>query len=88
MFASYGVEEGGEEQFRKEVAENMARELKNAVQCKGQAAGHGCGDGAHESLEVPKSLIAQEIDAMRQQMFQQFGGAGAPGPGSEVPAAR
>ena len=24
LFASYGVEEGGEEQFRKEVAENMA----------------------------------------------------------------
>ena len=34
LFEKYGVEEGGEEQFRKEVGENMARELKNAVQNK------------------------------------------------------
>ena len=34
LFAKYGVEEGGEEQFRKEVAENMTRELKNAVEGK------------------------------------------------------
>ena len=34
LFAKYGVEEGGEEQFRKEVGENMARELKNAIQGK------------------------------------------------------
>ena len=31
---------------------------------------------AHQSLEVPKALVDQEIGAMRQQMFQQFGGAG------------
>jgi trigger factor len=30
---------------------------------------------AHSSLELPASLIAQEVNAMRQQMFQQFGGA-------------
>jgi trigger factor len=32
--------------------------------------------GAHDGLEIPKALIAQEVDAMRGQMFQQFGGAG------------
>ena len=77
LFASYGVEEGGEEQFRKEVAENMARELKNAVQAKVKQQVMDAVIAAHESLEIPKSLISQEIDAMRQQMFQQFGGAGA-----------
>ena len=30
---------------------------------------------AHESLEMPASLISQEVSAMRQQMFQQFGAA-------------
>ena len=30
---------------------------------------------AHENLEMPASLISQEVSAMRQQMFQQFGGA-------------
>ncbi len=34
LFAQYGVEEGGEEQFRKEVSENMTRELNNAVEGK------------------------------------------------------
>jgi trigger factor len=28
---------------------------------------------------VPKSLVGQEINVMRSQMFQQFGGAGAAG---------
>ena len=77
LFASYGVEEGGEAQFRKEVAENMARELKNAVQAKVKQQVMDAVIAAHESLEIPKSLISQEINAMRQQMFQQFGGAGA-----------
>jgi len=76
LFANYGVEEGGEEQFRKEVADNMARELKNAVQAKVKQQVMDAVIAAHESLEIPKSLISQEIDAMRQQMFQQFGGAG------------
>jgi len=75
LFAKYGVEEGGLETFRKEVRQNMARELKNAVQgkVKQQVMDHLV--QAHESLEVPQALIAREIDAMRQQMFQQFGGA-------------
>ena len=30
---------------------------------------------AHGSLEIPRALLAQEINAMRSQMFQQFGGA-------------
>ena len=30
---------------------------------------------AHDDLELPASLIEQEVNAMRQQMFQQFGGA-------------
>ena len=76
LFTKYGVKDGGEEQFRKDVAENMARELKNAVQTKTKEQVMDAMFDAHKSLEVPKALINQEIAAMRNQMLQQFGGAG------------
>lgn len=75
LFRQYGVEEGGEEQFRKEVAENMSRELKNAVVNKVKQQVMDAVVAAHQSLEVPRALVAQEVDALRQQMFQQFGGS-------------
>lgn len=76
LFAQYGVEEGGEEQFRKEVAENMARELKNAIDGKVKQQVMDAVIAAHEAVEIPRALVAQEVDALRNQMFQQFGGAG------------
>ena len=75
LFAKYGVEEGGEEQFRKEVGENMARELKNAVQGKVKQQVMDAVIAAHGDVDIPKALVAQEVDALRNQMFQQFGGA-------------
>ncbi len=76
LFAQYGVADGGEEQFRKEVADNMARELKNAVEAKVKQQVMDAVLETHQSLEVPQSLVDQEVGVMRQQMFQQFGGAG------------
>ena len=76
LFAKYGVEEGGEERFRQDVSANMARELKNAVEASVKQQVMDALLEAHQSLEVPKALVSQEIKAMRQQMFQQFGGAG------------
>jgi len=76
LFAKYGVEEGGLEKFRSEVRQNMARELKNAVQAKVKQQVMDALAQAHQSLEVPKALVRREIEAMRNQMFQQFGGAG------------
>jgi trigger factor len=76
LFAKYGVEDGGEARFRKEVADNMARELKNAVQSKIKQQVMDAVLEAHKSLEVPKALIDQEITALRNQMFQQYGGLG------------
>ncbi|RLQ23115.1 trigger factor [Seongchinamella sediminis] len=76
LFAQYGVEEGGEAQFRKEVAENMARELKNAVEGKVKQQVMDAVIAAHENVDIPRALVAQEVDALRNQMFQQFGGAG------------
>ncbi|TGD73651.1 trigger factor [Mangrovimicrobium sediminis] len=74
LFAQYGVEEGGEEQFRKEVSENMSRELKNAVEGKIKQQVMDAVLEAHGGVELPRALVAQEVDALRRQMFQQFGG--------------
>ena len=76
LFAKYGVEEGGEERFREDVSANMARELKSAVEANVKQQVMDALLEVHQSLEVPKALVDQEISAMRQQMFQQFGGAG------------
>ncbi len=75
LFAQYGVEEGGEAEFRAEVQQNMTRELKNAVDAKVKQQVMDALLDAHASLEVPRALVEQEINAMRGQMFQQFGGA-------------
>ena len=77
LFAKYGVEEGGLDEFRSQVSQNMARELKNAVESKVKEQVMEALSQAHESVEVPRALVAREVSAMRNQMFQQFGGAGA-----------
>jgi len=76
LFKQYGVEEGGEERFRKEIADNMRRELNNAVKNKVKQQVMDAVLEAHAAQEVPRALIDSEIQAMRKQMFQQFGGAG------------
>jgi trigger factor len=75
FFAKFGVSEGGEAAFRKEVAENMARELKNAIKNKVKSQVMDGLLSVHAALEVPKALIGEEIKVLRGQMMQQFGGA-------------
>ncbi len=76
LFKQYGIEEGGEEEFRKQVGDNMRRELKNAVTARVKQQVMDALLDAHGALEIPRSLIQQEIRALRAQMFQQFGGMG------------
>ncbi len=76
LFAKYGVEGGDLGAFREEIGENMARELKNAINADVKKQVMDAVIDAHESLEIPKALLQQEIAAMRQQMLQQFGGMG------------
>ena len=75
LFAQYGLEDGTEESFRAEVKQNMERELRNAVEASVKNQVMDAVVAAHDELELPDSLISQEVAAMRQQMFQQFGGA-------------
>jgi trigger factor len=77
LFAAYGVEEDDEAKFREEVEQNMIRELKNAVTARVKQQVMDAVVDAYGELEIPAALISQETDALRQQMFQQFGGASA-----------
>ena len=73
FFQKFGVEKGGEKQFRKEVKANMDRELANALKAKVKSQVMDALIASH-STDVPKSLIANEIQVLRNQMLQRFGG--------------
>ncbi len=67
---SFGVESGDLEDLRKEVRNNLERELGQAVntQLKTQLAERLL--EMHEDLEVPESIVTNEAHAMLQQMLR------------------
>jgi trigger factor len=73
FFEQFDVKEGGVEAFRKEVTDNMKRELDSAIKAKVKDQ---VMDGLSDNNEVdlPQSLIDQEVNRMRQEAVQQFGG--------------
>lgn len=73
FFAQFGISEGGEAGFREEVRKNMQRELKQAIKTKVK---NQVMDGllAANAIEVPKAAIESEVNRLRQQAVQQFGG--------------
>ncbi|WP_299593372.1 trigger factor [uncultured Microbulbifer sp.] len=73
FFAGYGVEEGGEDKFREEVRGNMQRELKNAALNKVKTQVMDQLFEKHE-VEIPAALVQGEVQTLRGQMVQQFGG--------------
>lgn len=73
FFAVFGIDDGGEEAFRKEVAANMNRELKNASKAKVKNQIMELLLKEHK-VDVPSSLVAGEIESLRKQAMQQFGG--------------
>lgn len=73
FFATYGVEEGGEEKFREEVRNNMQRELKNAALNKVKTSIMDQLAEKHE-VDIPAALVQGEVQTLRGQMVQQFGG--------------
>ncbi|WP_133490929.1 trigger factor [Alcanivorax sp. 24] len=70
---AFGVEDGELDTFKAEVRNNMERELKNAVSGKVKEQTMDGLAKLHE-FDLPAALIKQEVDRMRQQMVQQFGG--------------
>lgn len=73
FFLKFGVEKGGEKQFRKEVKANMDRELANALKAKVKGQVMDALIASH-TTDVPKALVANEIQVLRNQMLQRFGG--------------
>jgi trigger factor len=73
FFKLFGVDEGGLEAFRAEVKTNMERELKRATKTRIKDQVMEGILEAHSDMQVPKALIDQEIDALRNQQLQQFG---------------
>ena len=73
FMAAFGVKEGGMDAFRAEVRKNMERELGNAVRGKLKEQVMDGLVKAHE-FDVPAALVSNEIQRMREQMLQQFGG--------------
>lgn len=73
FFALFGISEGGLEGFRAEVRKNMERELRQAIKTKTK---NQVMDGllASNAIEVPKALIENEVNRLRVQAVQQFGG--------------
>lgn len=72
FFAKFGVSEGGEEKFREEVKANMEREKQRAIKAKIKDQVMNALLDANP-VDLPAALVKSEINAMRQQMVQQYG---------------
>ncbi|WP_435608045.1 trigger factor [Pseudomonas knackmussii] len=73
FFALFGIKENTLEGFRTEVRKNMERELRQAIKSKVK---NQVMEGlvASNPIEVPKALISNEVNRLRVQAVQQFGG--------------
>ncbi|MEO9244617.1 trigger factor [Pseudomonas inefficax] len=73
FFAQFGIKETTLEGFRTEVRKNMERELRQAIKAKVKKQ---VMDGllAANPIEVPKALLENEVNRLRVQAVQQFGG--------------
>lgn len=68
-----GVEEGLDA-FKKQVRESMDKELEQAI--KGDIKQQVMDELLKlHTVDVPKAVVAQQIQVMKRQMIQQFGGA-------------
>ncbi|MEB0042194.1 MULTISPECIES: trigger factor [unclassified Pseudomonas] len=73
FFTQFGIKESGVEGFRVEVRKNMERELRQAIKSKVK---NQVMDGllASNPIDVPKALLDNEVNRLRVQAVQQFGG--------------
>jgi len=69
---AYGVEEGGVEQLRADVEDNMRQELEGRVKAdvKEQAMEGLLG---HNPLDVPEALVQQESQSLQKDAMQRMG---------------
>ncbi|UQB41425.1 trigger factor [Thiomicrospira microaerophila] len=74
---SFGIEDGTVESLRKEIRENMERELKRTLDAKNRQAAFDALEKAVD-IEVPKSLVAQEAETMLENYMQRLEQQGMP----------
>lgn len=72
FFKKFGVADGDLAKFREEVSGNMDREKRKALRAKLKGQVMEALISAHD-IDLPKALVASEIDALRQQTVQQYG---------------
>ncbi|MBL4782862.1 MAG: trigger factor [Porticoccaceae bacterium] len=72
FYEQFGVKEGGNEKFLEEIRSNMERELETAVKNKVKSRLMNQLQDLH-TVEIPKALLSNEIQTLRQQMLGQFG---------------
>lgn len=73
LFSAYDVEGDDETLFRAEVKQNMARELRSAVDAWVRQQIMDALIGAYAELEAPAALIRQETGRLRKAMFERLG---------------
>ncbi|TQV75419.1 trigger factor [Aliikangiella marina] len=71
-----GIEDGSVPNMKADVRKNMERELNQVLKAKVKEQVMESLVEAHE-FDIPKAMIDQEIEALKQQAMQQFGGQGA-----------
>ena len=73
FFAKFGVSSADEAEFKAEVEKNMAREMSHALKTKTKTAVFDALIAQNE-IEAPAAMIDDEVNVLRQQAVQQFGG--------------
>ena len=81
----FGVEEGGVEALKAEVKKNMQRELDQTLKATVKE-NVIAGLLENNELDLPKALVDQEVEALRQQAKQRFEQQGKGGQVPELPA--
>ncbi len=66
----FGIESGDVEDLKEEVRKNMERELSQTLKSRIKTVVFDAAAAANE-IELPKAMLDQEIDRLRQQMSQQ-----------------
>ena len=72
---AFGVKEGGAEALEAEVRKNMERELANATKRRVKQQVMDGLLAANEGITLPKALVVEEAQRVRQQFAQQMRGA-------------
>lgn len=71
FFELFGIKEGGLDKLKTDVRKNMEREVKNAGRNQVKEATFNAMLEKNE-IEVPASMLEQEIDRQRNQMLNRF----------------